>query len=98
VLQIINQIIKDSTDFQENACLVGLVSTTNILVFMFSCGATVKIFEKLPWDGSNLRFPEQFLILKQRLSLSVIFKLRKTGIMDEARASLSALVLLLWWV
>jgi hypothetical protein len=90
VLQIINQIIKDSTDFQENACLVGLVSTTNILVFMFSCGATVKIFEKLPWDGSNLRFPE--------LSLSVIFKLRKTGIMDEARASLSALVLLLWWV
>ncbi|XP_059445336.1 MAP3K epsilon protein kinase 1-like isoform X2 [Corylus avellana] len=25
VLQIINQIIKDSTDFQENACLVGLI-------------------------------------------------------------------------
>jgi hypothetical protein len=26
VLQLINQIIKDNTDFQENACLVGLVS------------------------------------------------------------------------
>lgn len=26
VLQIINKIIKDNTDFQENACLIGLVS------------------------------------------------------------------------
>jgi hypothetical protein len=28
VLQLINEIIKDNTDFQENACLVGLVSFT----------------------------------------------------------------------
>ncbi|KAI4356962.1 hypothetical protein L6164_000939 [Bauhinia variegata] len=27
VLQLINQIIKDNTDFQENACLVGLIPT-----------------------------------------------------------------------
>ncbi|KAF7809361.1 MAP3K epsilon protein kinase 1-like isoform X2 [Senna tora] len=31
VLQLINQIIKDNTDFQENACLVGLVSAIYIL-------------------------------------------------------------------
>lgn len=36
VLQIINQIIRDNFDFQENACLVGLVSATNVLFFMFS--------------------------------------------------------------
>lgn len=34
VLQIINQIIKDNTDFQENACHVGLVST-NALKFLY---------------------------------------------------------------
>ena len=34
VLQIINQIIKDNTDFQENACLVGLVSCN---AFRFLC-------------------------------------------------------------
>ena len=28
VLQLINEIIKDNTDFQENASLVGLVSLT----------------------------------------------------------------------
>lgn len=33
VLQVLNQIIKDNTDFQENACLVGLVSTMYILRF-----------------------------------------------------------------
>lgn len=27
VLQVLNQIIKDNTDFQENACLVGLIPT-----------------------------------------------------------------------
>ena len=53
VLQIINQIIKDNTDFQENACLVGLVSTTVIQVFMFSCWTIIKIFEKLSWDSSK---------------------------------------------
>ena len=36
VLQIINQIIKDSTDFQENACLIGLVGTTSVPVFIYS--------------------------------------------------------------
>lgn len=35
VLQIINQIIKDNTDFQENACLVGLVSTNAIRFLCF---------------------------------------------------------------
>lgn len=35
MLQIINQLIKDNTDFQENACLVGLVSATCILVLVF---------------------------------------------------------------
>ena len=28
VLQLVNEIIKDNTDFQENASLVGLVSLT----------------------------------------------------------------------
>ena len=46
MLQIINQIIKDNTDFQENACLVGLVSTTFIQVSMFSCWKIINIFEK----------------------------------------------------
>ncbi|KAF8407462.1 hypothetical protein HHK36_006595 [Tetracentron sinense] len=36
VLQIINQIIKDNTDFQENACLVGLVSGSGIDFKMYS--------------------------------------------------------------
>jgi len=31
VLQLINQIIRDNTDFQENACLVGLVSPMYVL-------------------------------------------------------------------
>lgn len=30
VLQVLNQIIKDNTEFQENACLVGLVSVVQI--------------------------------------------------------------------
>ena len=30
VLQVLNQIIKDNTEFQENACLVGLVSALQI--------------------------------------------------------------------
>uniref|UniRef100_A0A6N2MVS0 Uncharacterized protein n=1 Tax=Salix viminalis TaxID=40686 RepID=A0A6N2MVS0_SALVM len=40
VLQLINQIVKDNTDFQENACLVGLVSdcTSKIPVVMSFAG------------------------------------------------------------
>lgn len=30
VLQVLNQIIKDNTEVQENACLVGLVSVLQI--------------------------------------------------------------------
>ncbi|KAF3548606.1 hypothetical protein DY000_02004126 [Brassica cretica] len=34
VLQLINEIIKDNTDFQENACLVGLIVYHITLVFI----------------------------------------------------------------
>lgn len=41
VLQIINQIIKDNTDFQENACHVGLVSTNAFNLYWYSVSASL---------------------------------------------------------
>lgn len=38
VLQLINQIIKDNSGFQENACLIGFVSIMFIQVFAFCSG------------------------------------------------------------
>lgn len=37
VLQVLNQIIKDNTEFQENACLVGLVSVVQIYLLLSVC-------------------------------------------------------------
>lgn len=31
VLQLINEVVKDNTEFQENACLVGIVSSSILL-------------------------------------------------------------------
>lgn len=36
VLQLLNLIIKDNTDFQENACLVGLVSTIYLFIYLYT--------------------------------------------------------------
>lgn len=40
MLQLINEIIKDNIDFQENACLVGLVSLTWLIIIrsLVYCG------------------------------------------------------------
>ena len=35
IMRVINQVIQDNQDLQENACLVGLVSTVHILSRMW---------------------------------------------------------------
>lgn len=47
VLQVLNQIIKDNTEVQENACLVGLVSVLKSKYFsVFARGLTLDMLNK----------------------------------------------------
>lgn len=63
MLQIINQIVKDNADFQENACLIGLVSIVNVLAFMFFCW---KIIRKMPFARSLLRVYVRLLAFQKQ--------------------------------
>jgi hypothetical protein len=69
VLQLINEIVKDNTDFLENACLVGLVSPTLHLVADFMnhqlfVGICIFVFTKTRIFISilNVKHPIQQLI------------------------------------
>lgn len=43
VLQLLNEVVKDNTEFQENACLVGLVSSQNssLVCYFLCCGKKI---------------------------------------------------------
>lgn len=54
VLQVLNQIIKDNTEFQENACLVGLVSVVQIYLLLSVCIHVVKKSTCYKYSDRNL--------------------------------------------